>query len=233
MGVLYSPKIVTDGLVFCLDAGNTKSYPGSGTTWTDLSTNGNNGTLINGPTFNSLNGGSIAFDGVDDRGTFTTPITSSSNQTYEIWTNAVGSTGIQGWGYLLHNNGASVDPEFVGTSYLTIAINGSTNRYVACLNGNFAGMDTDVVPNNSNIVQIVLTWDGALQKAYINNVLKASQSLTTTPQNFSTTTSFGDYRASTYRPMLGNIYSIKIYNKAFTEAEISQNFNALRGRYGI
>jgi len=60
------PKIVTSGLVLALDAGNTKSYPGSGTVWTDLSGNGNTGTLTNGPTFNSSNGGSIVFDGVDD-----------------------------------------------------------------------------------------------------------------------------------------------------------------------
>jgi len=62
----HSPKIVTDGLVLALDAGNTKSYPGSGTTWFDRSGNARNGTLTNGPTFSSANGGSIVFDGVDD-----------------------------------------------------------------------------------------------------------------------------------------------------------------------
>jgi len=62
----HSPRIITDGLVLCLDAGNPKSYPGSGTTWTDLSGNGNNGTLTNGPTYNSGNLGSLVFDGVND-----------------------------------------------------------------------------------------------------------------------------------------------------------------------
>ena len=61
----YGPRIVTDGLVLCLDAGNSKSYPGSGTAWNDLSRNGNNGTL-NGPTFNSADRGSIVFDGTND-----------------------------------------------------------------------------------------------------------------------------------------------------------------------
>ena len=61
---VYQP-IVTDGLVICLDAANTKSYPGSGTTWTDT-IGGNVGTLTNGPTFNSANAGYIAFDGTDD-----------------------------------------------------------------------------------------------------------------------------------------------------------------------
>jgi hypothetical protein len=53
MAISYNPRIVTDGLVLALDAGNPKSYPGSGTTWTDLSGNGNNGTLVNGVGYNS------------------------------------------------------------------------------------------------------------------------------------------------------------------------------------
>ena len=66
MATNYSPSIVTDGLVLCLDAANTKSYPGSGTTWTDISGRGNNGTLTNGPTFSSDDGGSIVVDGSND-----------------------------------------------------------------------------------------------------------------------------------------------------------------------
>ena len=53
MATSYSPKIITDGLVLCLDAGDGKSYSGSGTAWTDRSGNDNHGTLVNGPTFNS------------------------------------------------------------------------------------------------------------------------------------------------------------------------------------
>jgi len=59
------PNIVTSGLVLQLDAANTKSYPGSGTTWTDLSGNGNNGTLTNSPTFSSANGGIFTFNGTN------------------------------------------------------------------------------------------------------------------------------------------------------------------------
>ena len=60
------PTIVTNGLVLALDAGDRNSYPGTGTTWRDLSGNNNNGTLTNGPTFNTGSLGSIVFDGVDD-----------------------------------------------------------------------------------------------------------------------------------------------------------------------
>lgn len=64
--ISYYGGIVTNGLVLALDAAKKDSYPGSGTVWRDISGNGNNGTLTNGPTFNSGNGGSIVFDGVDD-----------------------------------------------------------------------------------------------------------------------------------------------------------------------
>jgi hypothetical protein len=74
MGLSHSPSIATNGLVLCLDAANRKSYPGSGTTWTDLSGNGNNGTLTNGPTYSSANGGSLSFDGTNDVVNSTTSI---------------------------------------------------------------------------------------------------------------------------------------------------------------
>jgi hypothetical protein len=66
MGVSYNSVISRDGLVLHLVAGNSRSYPGTGTTWYDISGNNNHGTLVNGPTYSSANGGSISFDGVND-----------------------------------------------------------------------------------------------------------------------------------------------------------------------
>jgi hypothetical protein len=85
MASSIAPNIVTDGLVMYLDAANTKSYPGSGTTWNDLSGNSNNGTLINGPTFNP-NGG-IDFDGTDDYINFGNPteLNFTGNMSHEVW----------------------------------------------------------------------------------------------------------------------------------------------------
>jgi hypothetical protein len=79
--------IVTNGLVLNLDAGFTPSYPRSGTTWTDLSLSGNNGTLINGPTFDSDNGGSIVFDGVNDysQKTSFSVINGTVDKSLEVW----------------------------------------------------------------------------------------------------------------------------------------------------
>ena len=67
MATYYSPKIVTDGLVLVLDAGNIKSYRSGSTSWFDLSGSTTTGSLVNGPTFNGGNGGSIVFDGTNDR----------------------------------------------------------------------------------------------------------------------------------------------------------------------
>ena len=86
MGLSHSPKIVTNGLVLCLDAGNTKSYPGSGTAWNNLSSTSNNGTLTNGPTYDSTNGGSLIFDGTNDyiqSGSFSNLLT--ADITVETW----------------------------------------------------------------------------------------------------------------------------------------------------
>jgi hypothetical protein len=88
MGVAYNTSIVTNGLVLALDAANTKSYPGSGTTWTDLSGNNNTGTLTNTPTYSSANSGSIVFNGTNNNATVNsnaTIPTGASARTVSIW----------------------------------------------------------------------------------------------------------------------------------------------------
>jgi len=110
------PNISTSGLVLALDAANTKSYPGSGTTWTDMSGNNNNGTLTNGPTFNSANGGSIVFDGSNDFVTL-------GNQSVLGFTNGIFS--VEAWVYIPNSWTA-------GSQYPNLISKGAT-----------AGWDTD------------------------------------------------------------------------------------------
>ena len=126
--IAYNPKIVTDGLVLCLDAANPKSYPGSGTTWYDLSGNGNHGTLINGPTYNSDNKGSIVFDGIDDYVSFTNPLNQS--QLNQAWT-------IQGWinisskpyQYFIAGLNSGIFIEYVQGNNSLLYLNSGTNDY--------------------------------------------------------------------------------------------------------
>lgn len=85
MAVSGGPDIVPDGLVLALDAANIKSYAGSGTIWNDLSGNNNSGSLVNGPTFNSANGGSIVFDGVNDYVSLSSAVNTNTSFTLGFW----------------------------------------------------------------------------------------------------------------------------------------------------
>jgi hypothetical protein len=115
--MFVGPNIVTDGLVLALDAGSKKSYAGSGTTWKDLSGNGNNGTLVNGPTFNSANGGSIVFDGVDDYVLLPNIVeNSNSSTTIEV---------------IMKNNSGIINPS---TPQMNFILNGSTAGSVDAYN---------------------------------------------------------------------------------------------------
>lgn len=236
MSNLYGPRIVTNGLVLCLDSGNSKSYPGSGTIWNDLSGNNNHGTLVNGPTYSSLNKGGIVFDGINDKGTFTSPITVGSSQTYEVWIKAIqSSTATDNYAYILHNNNIG---NTIGSSYMAMGYGGSgaglqNGEIFACFNGDFSNMGTGVIDTVATIRHIALTWNGSVQSVYVDSIFRKSRTLTTNPQNFSTTTSFGDDKSTTYRPIIGNIYSIKIYSRALSSSEILQNYNATKGRFNL
>jgi len=226
MAFHHSPRIVTNGLVLCLDAGSRKSYGGSGTIWRDL-VGGNNGGLVNGPTFNSANGGSIVFDGVDDYASFNTPssITLTTPQTWEVWCSVIRITD---WGYIIHNNSTA---ETIGSSFLTIGIE-TTDVYFATFN-KLDRIISNIVPSLNQTNQIVLIWDGLNQSMYINGLFQGSKSLTTLSALDTITSIASTYRVPTYRPVKGNIANVKVYNRALSATEVLQNYNALKGRFGL
>jgi hypothetical protein len=222
MGVSYNPKIVTNGLVLALDAGNTKSYPGSGTTWTDLSGNGNTGTLINGPVYNSANGGTIIFDGANDY-VEGTNISLSNAFTISTWVRHTTLSSVQ-QRYLTLIGEVGVirydGPNGAGQLHFYIKTSGT--------------LKLNLRVNNSLQVNtwyyIVGTWDGTTSRLYKN----ASEIGTNVPggtlDGGNLTYNIGGIGSETIN---GNIAQASIYNRALTAAEIQQNFNALRGRYGI
>jgi len=228
MATSYSPKIVTDGLILCLDAADKKSYSGGGTTWTDRSGQGNNGTLVNSPAFSN---GGFDLDGTDDRITFDTPFADGSDLTVTLWFKGEASSGAaNGFGYLLHNNGYNTS---TGNSYITIGEHGVNNQYYAALNGQYQYMTFGVTADTTTVHQITLTWDGSTQKVYFDGEYKKGRSLSSISNTFSSTTSIGSYRDSTYRAWDGSVYSCHIYNRALTDAEVLQNYNAKKGRFGL
>ena len=211
MSLSHSPRIVNSGLVLCLDAANLKSYPGSGNTWTDLSGRGNNGTLTNGPTYSSANSGVIIFDGVDDR-VDTINVSSLTTMTIEIWIYDTRSSGQRD---ILSYNGNSGAYTFNGSTFRTDG-NGLAGR-------SFAGVGD---PPLNTWYRFCYVKNGDL---YINET-KYTGSGTNNPYGV---ISLGNTRSDVNNRLNGRISNVKIYNRALSNTEISQNFNALRGRYGI
>lgn len=221
----YGPKIITNGLILALDAGSTKSYPGSGTTWFDRSGNRNNGTLTNGPTFSSANGGSIVFDGSNDyvsvsnSGLDLTSLTicalvkftSTNNTQYPTITNKETSNTARNW-------------------WLGLA---SDFTFARSVNGVDVGVSSTVTPVLSTWYHVSATNDTTpVFKIYINGTLKNTSTYSGTLSTSGTTGWIATYRDLIF-PMNGNIAFLQIYNRTLTATEISQNFNATRGRFGL
>ena len=233
MALAHSPRIVTDGLVLALDAGNPKSYPGTGTTWSDLSGNGNNAVLTNGPIYNSSNGGSIAFDGADDYTRITNNATinfSTNSFSLNCWvkTDQTGST------RMIISKGNS-DAINGGKAYNLYLGNGGTTW----LFGVWRGGDNNSVGSTQFVqigtwVNLVGVYDSVqgTQRLYANTNLIGSA--TRTAGDISVANDlFVGAGANGGGVWDGNISQVSIYNRALTASEIQQNFNALRGRYGI
>jgi hypothetical protein len=211
--------IVRDGLVLWLDAGDRTSYPGGGTTWSDLSLGGNNGTLINGPTFNSLNGGSIVFDGVDDYGilgTITQIAPGTGDFTFEFWINPTN------WSNLYM-------PLFTTTITDGLWIGKIESNFVLRTYNVADDLQTTTFPTVNTWTAVVVRRSGTTANIYYNNISIVSGTVT---RNYVQ----GDSEISrdgTTNVFNGKMSNIKYYNKALSQSEIAQNFNATRGRFGI
>jgi hypothetical protein len=219
------PRIVTDGLVLCLDAGNTKSYPGSGTTWNDLSSNGNNGTLVNGVGYNSGNKGSLIFDGVDDTINFGDILDIGlSNWTVSTWI----KSSIHHFGRIVAKNNSGPDGWWMG-----VAINGSFSLGIdgvfaasPVYNYNVAGWINLVGIWNRNSFGIMYANGNSLG----NVVDISSKSSTNLQTSFNLRVSSRDAGGGWFN---GNIAQVLIYNRALTAQEIQQNYKAIKGRYNL
>jgi hypothetical protein len=229
-----------DGLVLCLDAGNIKSYPGSGTTWRDLSGGGNTGTLTNGPTYSSANGGSIVFDGVDDY-INVTPINRLNTTTIEILfkTSSVSTnTSIRQYLYTQQRN----PPTLASFTYqerqgIHIAGNVLHFQYLNTSNGNITLETIDTISPNT-WYHYVATLNGTSGSIYLNGIQKNVNILSSVNQTSKSLTVNQAYiglrgDAQGNDRFGGNIAIVRDYNRALTSAEVNQNFNALRGRYGL
>jgi hypothetical protein len=222
------PPIITNGLIMNLDAAFIPSYPTTETTWYDVSSSGNNGTLVNGPTFNPDYGGSIVFDGVDDTVSFPA-ITLGS--TFTISQTLVAS-GTYTWGYM-PIGGGSINGGSTYRGYVWFNTNGAfitTTLYFA-QDGEVGGFNFTLpasIPRYT-LFQYTLVKNGSTAYFYINGNLITTQSVSA-GTNF-TVRNLGWSYSSYY--MNRDLYNTLIYNRALTESEVIQNFNAHKSRYGL
>lgn len=242
--------VVKNGLVLNVDAGDTNSYPGTGVTWSDRSTVASNFTLTNGPTFNTTTSANITFDGVDDHALNTANATQQalSNQSdfsIDIWfklnvptvsgTRCICANGTTVAGAA--NCGIALSMVVVASTSATIRLPITTTTAVS------AGSASSAFPvgNFTGYTHLVATYqynNGSSQSVYSyyrNNVLD-STTATSQPANMANSSSafFIARRPSgtlQYAPI--SVAALKIYNKVLSTSEIAQNYNALRGRFGL
>jgi len=232
-------QIVNSGLVLSLDAADKNSYPGSGITWRDLSANNNSGSLINGPTFSSTNGGAIVFDGTNDffQLANTGSILTTNNFTIDIVcrptstiTNATEAT--SGFGALTGQRFVT-DPFFGVSTDAGAGVSVGTNGIVVAEHaGSYIPALLSYTGTVSSTVfsHIVITYTNKQPRAYLNTTL-VKTGLTSTRSAVNLT--IGLIGGMQYGYFAGSLANIKYYNRILSVDEITQNYNAQKSRFGL
>lgn len=233
MATFGGANIVTDNLILWLDAANRSSYPGSGATWTDMSGNGNNGTLTNGPTFSSANNGSIVFDGVDDfvNCGATTQITGLINLTVSAWVYPITSSTTR---YVSRYYNTASNNGFVLYSFLSsestsikFSFDGREGP------GEYLFTSSSLEYPLNQWYNVVGTKSANNWRIYVNSVLVASNIVGSGFSAFeqnnlqvgALVTSFGPFYSR------NSVANTLIYNRALSASEVQQNYDALKSRY--
>lgn len=219
-------KITTNGLVFCVDSADLNSYPGSGTSWRDMSGNNRTGTLVNSPTYTNTNGGYFTFNGSNNSVTFSDTGLPSGNATRSVsmWFRVAAIGNVY---YAFINFGT---------------INGTGRNYAFQWANSYLRFNTD---NNITMVyqtagaisintwyNMVMTWDGTTHRGYLDGVDAFGTNTTALNTLLNGTMYFSNDGGGVGSGNLnGGIAHVMIYNRALSAAEVLQNFNALKSRY--
>ena len=239
MAIGYNPRIVTGGLVFCLDAGNTKSYSGSGSRWYDLI--GNQNGTISGATHTSGAGGYFSFDGSNDYVDSGNLGSGFNDYTVIAWfypTSVTNHENVLDCNYSTNSNTGNLGPrlEMNSSGGLTWIYSNSTS------NNNYYGhsvKSSGLSANTWHCAAITYTSTGNTSVTYYNgSATGLSRSSVGSPSGQYTTfndlnVGRGFHLGGGERYYTGRVGAVQIYNTTLTADDISQNFNALRGRYGI
>lgn len=227
MGLVHSPSVVTNGLIFCVDAANPKSYSGSGTSWNDISGYSRHATLMNSPTYLTSNGGNFSLDGTDDYvniGHFFFPLNAF---TFDLWFKpSLNDTLKIFW--------MGEMQIFFGTVAKTIYRRWYNNDTTAI------AFQESFTPNYDSLwTNVCWTIGWYTDIVYINGVQVgpnrnstiANPTITGYNAQTNSATYIGRDEEAIYKPF--SVASSKMYNRALSAAEITQNFNATRSRFGV
>ena len=221
MAFNYSPKIVTNGLVLYLDATNQRSYVSGSTTWSDISRGGNNGTLTNGPTFSSANGGNIVFDGTND------------------YINCGNATNLQ---ITVGSISAWVKTSTPGSSYRSIIAKQYAwglfvrdNILVTYDWGNSADRSTGINIADGTWKNVAMTFTQTIGSPSNNAIiyLNGTSVLTTTIRHNNQNNQVQIAEANASQFLNGSISNAQVYNRVLTPLEIFQNYNSTKARFGL
>jgi len=249
MSFSYSPKIITDGLIFCYDPANTKSFISGSTNIYDLSKNNYDGQLINGPVYSGVNYGTISLAATNDRVNIPS-LSDSTNGTINVWfRNNVEITSASSLSYLFEfSSGTTDQSEFrviLGnvffatgrTELLTVQLYSSDGTSIA------GAYEADRLPITGNTIPVgwhnlTIARDSSGTRVYFDNTLLGVPSSPST--NITTvTTTTNQFSRSAWnqnkigRNLNGLLSNVMIYNKGLTTAEVNRNYNALKNRFGL
>ena len=226
MSLAHGASIVTSGLVFMVDPANLKSYPGTGTMWTDI-INNSVGTMVGTPTYSSNNAGTFLFSGVTQNFNFSTSpaLNITNNITLEAWVNITSNVnygGILVYGTL---SAEQYSLNTMSTGQFSVGTNYPTNWYLNSMSSY----------SLSNWYHLVVTFSSTVWNMYLNGVFNSTSTIpiSTFPSVTSAYLTIGDNQPGGQEYLNGNVGAARIYNRVLANNEIAQNFNALRGRYGI
>jgi len=213
------PKIITDGLVLALDAANPKSYSGTGTVWNDLIGN-NNGTLTNGPTFDSGDNGSIVFDNIDDF------VSIPNNIGYDLSVSAFSwfkSNGTPTGGYHIIFGGQQLE--------ISIPTSGQIRTGVFTSSRFVSNHGSGLMDGNWHLVG--LTFTGTKKTSYIDGLSVGTQTVSGNLVSSFSNRTIGRFGSSTGYYLNGQLSNCFFYNRELTAQEVLQNYNATKSRYGL
>ena len=234
--VAYYGGIVANSLVLNLDAAKRDSYPGIGTAWRDISGNGRNGTLVNGPTFNSGNGGSIVFDGVNDYatlGTINTIPLGIQNRTMMGWVQDNSITDYVGDAVPLFGYGNNATGQL-----FRLSVGGTTfnnRRFWVWTNSRNHISTFSIDRNIWNHVTVTVTTGVSFPRLtiYKNGVADSGSE-----RDINTANGPFEIAEATSDPVYavnfnGRVSQVLVYNRALTAQEVLQNYNATKTRFGL